>query len=263
MKPILIAWLLIAAAMTPASGRYGSVPDPLWYAYHEQPGTQLPGQLLFLDSDARPVHLSELSDGLPLIVVLTYFRCTSMCGLVRSSLFKALAAANLQAGRNYTLAVLSIDSRELSAEASAAKAADKVAFGPWGDDSSVHYLTGQTQAIQAVADAVGFRDRFDAASSQFIHPTGAVFVTPAGRVSNYLLGVGYEPAAMRSALAQAAAGGIATAASPLLLICFHFDPTTGRYSLAILKLLRLAAVIAALTVAALLMLLYRRERKGL
>ena len=64
----------------------------------------------------------------------------------------------------------------------------------------MHYLTGGADDIQALTDAVGFRDRFDPASNQFVHPAGVVFVTPSGRMSNYLLGVGYTPSAVRSAL---------------------------------------------------------------
>ena len=205
------------------------------------------------------MRLSELSQGLPLIVVLAYFHCSSLCGLVRSSLFEALGAAKLSAGRDYALAVVSIDPHETSADAGAAKAADLAAFGHLGAESSVHYLTGQASDIQALADVVGFRDRFDPDSNQFVHPAGVVFVTASGRVSNYLLGVGYTPSAVRSALERAGAGGIAAAASPLLLICFHFDPTTGRYSLEVLKVLRLAGIFTVLTIAGMLFLLYRGE----
>ena len=98
--------------------------------------------------------------------------------------------------------------------------------------------------MQAVADAVGFRDRFDPELKQFLHPAGIVFATPAGIVSSYLLGVGYRArrrAARRDARRAAAASR--PRHSPVLLLCFHFDPTTGRYTLAIMKLLRLAAAI--------------------
>ena len=64
---------------------------------------------------------------------------------------------------------------------------------------------------------------------------------------------------MRSAVERAAPEDIAAAGSPLLLICFHFDPTTGRYSLEVLKVLRLAGILTVLTIAGMLFLLYRRE----
>lgn len=262
MKGFLSVGLLLAAVGAPIAGRCASVPDPNFYAFHEQPGALLPTQPVFLDSDDHTVHLAELPRGLPLIVVLAYFHCSSLCGVVRSSLFNALGAAKLRAGRDYALAVISIDPHETSAEARSAKSADLAAFRPLGAGGSVHYLTGRANDIQALADTIGFRDRFDPESNQFVHPAGVVFVTRTGRVSNYLLGVGYAPSAVRSALEQADAGDIAAAGSPLLLICFHFDPTTGRYSLEILKVLRLAGILTVLTIAGMLFLLHRRGERS-
>jgi protein SCO1/2 len=93
-----------------------------------------------------------------------------------------------------------------------------------------------------------------------MHPAGIIFLTPQGVVSNYLLGVGYTPAQVRFALERARAGALAAKASPLLLLCFHFDETSGRYTLEVLKLIRLAAVLTLLTVGTVVWLLVRRER---
>lgn len=257
MTRYLAVALLATMAIARMSAQAATPADPERYSFFERPGIELPTQPVFLDADGRAVRLNQLSQGLPLIVVLAYFHCSSLCGLVRSSLFEALGAAKLSAGRDYALAVVSIDPHEVSADARAAKASDLAAFGLLGAGRFVHYLTGQAGDIQALADVVGFRDRFDPDSNQFVHPAGVVFVTASGRVSNYLLGVGYAPSAVRAALERAAAGGIAAVGSPLLLICFHFDPTTGRYTLEILKLLRLAGIFTVLTVAGVLFLLYR------
>jgi protein SCO1/2 len=156
--------------------------------------------------------------------------------------------------------VLSIDPRETSVDARAAKQADLSAFGQPGAERYWHYLTGSGSEIHAVTDAVGFRNRYVPASDQFIHPAGIVFVTAGGQVSNYLLGAGYTPTDVRAALLRAGAGRIAASASPLLLVCFHFDPATGRYSLEILKVFRLAAVLTVLTLGGMLILLHRRGR---
>jgi protein SCO1/2 len=260
MKPILWLVVWITAVLAPTWARGVSAPDPTLYSYHERPGERLPQQLAFRDSDDRTVHLGELAQGRPLILVPAYFHCSSLCGLVRASLRKALAAAKFQPGRDYVLAVMSIDPGETSVQAREAKAADLAAIGSSADDRAEHYLTGSAENITAVTRAVGFQYRFDQPTGQFMHPAGVVFVTPAGIVSNYLLGVGYTPAAVRSALERASAGRIAAVGSPILLLCFHFDPSTGRYSLEILKVVRLAGILTVLTLVGLLILLYRRER---
>ena len=83
-----------------------------------------------------------------------------------------------------------------------------------------HFLTGTADAVQAVADAVGFHDRFDPELKQFVHPAGIVFATPAGIVSSYLLGVGYRPADVRLGVTRRAMGqhrGRGTAGAVALL----------------------------------------------
>ena len=47
---------------------------------------------------------------------------------------------------------------------------------------------------------------------------------------------------------------------PILLLCFHYDPQTGRYSLAITKALRAAGILTVLAIALLVLLLSRRRR---
>jgi protein SCO1/2 len=251
---------LAACGAACATGGNASAIDPAEFSYDQRPGERLPSQLLFKDSDGRVVRLGDLAQGAPLILVPAYLHCPNLCSVVRASVLGSLQRAELRGGRDYVLAVLSIDPTETSAEASAAKAADLSAFGHGQTGSYWHYLTGAAPDITAVTNAVGFRNRFDPDAQQFVHPAGIVFLTPAGVVSNYLLGVGYTPLDVRIALRTAGMGRIAAAAAPLLLICFHFDPTTGRYSLAIMKVLRLAGVLTALTIGGTLFLLYRRER---
>ncbi len=172
-----------------------------------------------------------------------------------------LAATGLVAGRDYTLAFLSIDPEETSADAQAAKQQDLAQYPQSGADAAWHFLTGPAASVQAVAASIGFRDRLDQQTKQFVHPAGIVFATPGGVVSSYLLGVGYTPTDIRAAVARADIGGIAAAGAPILLLCFHFDPNTGRYTLAIVKVLRVAAALTVLTLGGTLLLAFRRGRR--
>jgi protein SCO1/2 len=253
--------LFVLLFITPKFAVAGPVPDFSGLAYEQRPGTQLPGQNMFRDDTGRTVQLADLLEGKPLIVALGYFHCPKLCSVVRANLFDALRASEMTAGRDYSLVALSIDSSESSADAAAAKAEDLHRYPAPGAAQNWHFLTGTADAVQAGADAIGFRGRFDPALKQFVHPVGVVFATPAGIVSSYLRGVGYKPADVRLGVAQAAAGGIAPAgALPVLLLCYDYDPTTGRYTLAIMKLLRLAGAIMVVTVGGMLFLAFRREK---
>jgi protein SCO1 len=262
MKRLLLLGLLLTTGLIPQMANGATAPDPGLFSYQQHNGSSLPQQSTFHDGDGRRVRLDALSHGMPLILMLGYFHCPNLCGLAREDLFRALGSSGLQPGRDYALALLSIDPTEITADARAARIQDVSAYGLPASEDSWHYLTGSATEIQPVADAVGFRDRLDQQTKQFVHPAGLVFVTSAGTISSYLLGVGYTPADIRSAVQGASVGRIAAALSPVLLLCFHFDSSTGRYTLEIMKLLRLAAALTAVVIAGTLFVLFRRERTG-
>jgi protein SCO1 len=86
-------------------------------------------------------------------------------------------------------------------------------------------------------------------------------LTADGQVSRYLFGVEYAPRDLRLALVEAGAGKVGSAIDQLLLLCFRYDPATGRYSTLVLNSVRGAG---ALTVVALLVFVFvmrRRERR--
>jgi protein SCO1 len=256
MKARLAVLLLLLA--TPAIA--APAPDLRGLAYQQRLGSQLPLDAEFRDETGRALRLREITGGKSLILALVYFNCPNLCGIVRTDLFDALSKTGMTAGRDYALIALSIDPSETPQEAKAAKTDDMARYPLPGAEAGWHFLTGAPEAVQAVADAVGFRDKFDPQLKQFVHPAGVVFVTPKGVVSSYLLGVGYAPADVRLGVTRADLGTIAAAALPVLLLCYHYDPQTGHYTLSILKLLRLGAVITVLAMGGSLYLAFRRER---
>ena len=244
-----LAALGLAAVLTA-----GAAPeDPASYAWRLSPGATVPLDGGLTDEAGHPF---QRATDRPTILDLGYFHCPSLCGTVRADLFNALASSGLANGVDYDLVALSIDPAESPADAASAKSADR-AQAPFLTETGTHYLTGTPGAITAIGNAVGFRDRFDPALKQFLHPTGLVVLTRTGIVSSYLLGVGYNSGDVRAAVLRAGEGGIAQAALPVLLLCFHFDSTTGRYTLAIEKVLRLMAGLTVVTLAAGLVLLHR------
>jgi protein SCO1 len=204
---ILPLLLLVALPLVAASA-----PDFSGIAYEQRPGAQIPIQDIFRDDTGRIVRLDDLLEGRPLVLALGYFRCPNLCSVVRGDLFEALRASGMMAGRDYALVALSIDPSETTADAAAAKAEDLQRNPAPGAAQNWHFLTGTFDAVQAVANAVGFHERFDPELKQFAHPVGIVFATPTGAVSSYLLGVGYRPADVRLGVTRAASGSIAAAA---------------------------------------------------
>jgi protein SCO1/2 len=235
--------------------------DPTQFTWHQKPGAVLPLQTGFTDDTGKPVTLREIAGTSPIFLDLGYFHCPSLCGVVRADLFSALQQSGLVPGRDFSLIAASIDPAETPGDAAAARQSDAAEF-PALHGAAFHYLTGSQQAISALEQVVGYRARYDARYRQFLHPAGLVVLSREGVVSSYLLGVGYNAGDIRAAVIRARAGGIARAALPILLLCFHFDSTTGRYTLAITKVLRLMGLLTVAVIAGLVIVLSRSPRRA-
>jgi protein SCO1 len=249
-RALLIMVLLIGHACAAAS-------DPLAFAYDQRLGEQVPLSAVFSDERGRTLMLRQAVNQRPTILVFGYFRCPNLCGLVRDDLLHALS--RLDRAYDYSLIVLSIDPAETTADAGSARAADIARFDHPEQTENWRYLTGSAEAIQALTHAAGFRSRFSPRDRQFLHPAGIVFLTGTGTVSSYLLGLGYQPSDVGLGLARAA-NGVTTRALPILLLCFHYDQTTGRYSLAIIRVVQLAGAITILVIGGVIVLALRRDR---
>lgn len=119
-------------------------------------------------------------------------------------------------------------------------------------------LTGDAAAIRRLADAAGFPCRRDNTTGQYAHPAGFVVATPHGTISRYLLGLDWQPLDLRLALAEAAGNRVAAPAQTLLLFCYCYDPQTGRYDLAIGRLLQVVGAATLLVVAGIILANRRR-----
>ena len=243
------------------AGARAAPPDVSGIGYEQRLGRSLPLAARFADQSGQAVTLRDIVRDKPVVLALGYFACPALCGLIRDDLFSALSQTGLRAGTDYRLVFLSIDPAETPADAARAMRTDLAAYPTAAAGSGWEFLTGRKQDIEAVEHAVGYHSRYDLSLKQFIHPAGVVFASPDGVITSYLLGVGYRAGDVRAALVGARQGGIATAALPVLLLCFHFDATTGRYTLAIFKLLRLAGGLTVLTILGLFLVLHRYGRR--
>jgi protein SCO1/2 len=107
-------------------------------------------------------------------------------------------------------------------------------------------------AIAALADAVGFRYRYDAETEQYAHGSGLAVLSPDGTITRYLLGVRYEPRDVQLALAEASAGTVGPPVeNAVLLLCYRYDPATGHYTFAVLRVVKWLSAAAVLGVAGL------------
>lgn len=248
----LLPWPLLLLGLGAAA------PDVDGIGYTQRLGTQLPAAARLVESDGRVTTLGGLIGGKPTLLMLGYFACPALCGVVRDDAFAALSSSGLTLPRDYSLLFLSIDPAERPVDAAQAKAGDIARYPLPGAAAGWHFATADAPTIARIEEAVGYHSRYDVSLKQFLHPAGLAVLTPGAVVSGYLLGVGYQPGAVVAALSQARAGTIGQRAPAILLLCFHYDPSTGRYSLEILKLLKLMGGLTLVLIAGLVLVLRRR-----
>lgn len=228
----------------------------------EQLGQRLNGDARFFDSFLNQLAVRDLTGHQkPVILTLVYFDCPMLCSLVMQGLVKGLNESGLALGRDYQAVTVSFNPKDTPRESAvyqsgylrSLKGVDKAAPQDW------LFLTGGEPSIRALAEAVGFKYRWDAESKQFAHPAVAVVLTPDGRISRYLYGVTFPPRDLRLAVVEASGGKVGTSFDRVLLECFKYDPTTRRYGLYVWGFVRGGAALVFLGLAGLLVVLWRRE----
>ncbi len=120
-----------------------------------------------------------------------------------------------------------------------------------------HFLTGPQTSIDALTRAIGFHYRYDPATKVFLHASGVMVLTPQGKLARYFYGVEYEPKDLRLGLLEASHKRITSPVDQILLFCYHYDPTTGRYGSVVVNALRGAAVVTLLLLCGLLAYYWR------
>jgi protein SCO1/2 len=164
-------------------------------------------------------------------------------------------------GEQFDVITISFDPREGPDLARAKKATYVKQYGRAGAQQGWHFLTGDDPSIKALTSAVGFRYTWDEPTKQFAHASGFMILTPQGKLARYFFGHDYSASDLRLSLVEASQGRIGSATDALLLYCFHYDPAKGRYSLAIMNVLRALAVLTLLLLGAFIVRSIRQERK--
>lgn len=222
---------------------------------------QLPLDAVFCDEAGHEVRLSDYFSKKPVVLTLVYYRCPMLCTQVLNGFLKSSQAIPLEIGRDYEVVTVSFDPRETHELAADKKNHYTQAYRRDGAAKGWHFLTGDQQAIDRLAGAVGFRYHYDTPSGQFAHASGIVIVTPDGRLARYLYGIEYSPHDLRLGLVESSAGRIGSPVDQVLLLCYHYDPLTGKYGLAIAGALRAAGALTVLALGGFLIAMYRRERR--
>jgi protein SCO1 len=224
-------------------------------------GQQLSPDLAFRDETGRAVRLGDYFGNRPIILVLVYYQCPGLCSITLNELALTMAAMPTSVGRDFDVLTVSFDPRETPDLAAAKKKLYLREYARAGADTGWHFLTGNEDSIRALTDDVGFRYTWDAASRQYAHASGIIVISPQGKVARYFYGIDYSPRDLRLSLAESSSQTQTVAvADQVLLYCFHYDPTTGKYGLVVMRLVQIGAVATILLLGGGILLARRRDR---
>ena len=224
----------------------------------------LPLKTVFTDEQRNTAALGHWMGKAPVVLVLMYYKCAMLCPEVLHGLAAALKDSRLVPGKNYNVITVSIDPDDSPSDAVAEKARFVREVGLPGIDTATHFLTGTEASIQAISNATGFQfvrvPGPDGRMNQFAHPTVIMFATPDGRLSKYIAGVEYPSRDVRLALLGASQHKISSPADLILLYCCSYNPSSGKYSVAVLRVLSIAGLATLLVVAGMIWLLTRNPQ---
>ena len=257
---------LALALLLPGTPQAVPLPPVDRVAFAPPPNAVLPADAVFADESGRRAPLRDWLNGHPAIVVPAYYGCSNLCTTTLRATRAALRDAGLRAGRDVEVVAISIAPLETPTLARAKK---RDVLGAAADEANDgwHFLTGDEAAIGRVTRELGYRYAYVADEHQYAHAAGIAIVGADGRLARVLYGVAFPARALRAALATATAPATvdsattdnATATSWLL--CFHYDPATGRYTFAAMTAVRVAGLLALAALTVYATRAWRRERR--
>ncbi len=221
---------------------------------------QIPLELTFKDETGQAVRLGQYFRDKPVVLALVYYECPGLCDLVLNGLSHAMEQISLNVGSDYEVVTVSFNPHDTWQLAGAKKANYIEKYQRTGAQKGWHFLTGQQDAITKLANTVGFHYNWDPISKQYAHASGIMVLTPEGKIARYFYGIQYKPRDFRLGLVEASANKIGTPADQVLLFCYHYDPTTGKYGMAITQVTRVLGTATVLALGGFVFIMLRRDR---
>jgi protein SCO1 len=226
----------------------------------EKLGQKIDLDLTFIAEDGYPHSLREyFAAGKPVILNLVYFTCPMLCNLTLNGQVGVLRDLAWTPGREFQIVTVSIDPTETFELARTKKQAYLSNFDKPGMSAGWHFLVDHQANVKKLAEQIGFRYRLDESQKQYAHSAAIFVLTPDGTISRYLYGIKFKERDLRLALTEASAGKFGLSFEKLMLMCFHYDPSSKSYVLFATNVMRFGGFLIVLVLAVVLFRYWREE----
>lgn len=224
-------------------------------------GEQLPLDLVFTNEAGEKVALSEYFRDKPVIITPVYYSCPMLCGLILNGVLQTLKELPFTAGKDFEVVTFSFKPEDTAEIAAAKKENYLQSYGREGAENGWHFLTADPETIARMTEALGFRYQYDEASGEYAHGAALMVATPEGQLSHYFNGVRFNPTDLRLSLVEASKNKLGSILDQALLLCYHYDPSVGKYGFAIMNALRAAGILTIAALAGFIMTSLRKEKQ--
>ena len=270
--PHLAVLLSLLALTAPAIGQGSGLVDPSAMpgplkevGFEQRLGESLPLDAMFVNEEGRPVSLGEyFHRDKPVVLAFVYYDCPMLCSLIMNGVAKSLRVLSPEAGRDFDVVAISFAPGETPAMARETEAETITRYGKATSQDGWHFLSapvGAEESIRRATEAAGFRYTWVPDADEYAHASGIVVATPEGHIAQYFYGIEYPPRDLRLALVEASANRLGSLVDQLLLYCFRYDPTLGKYTAAVTRILRLTGVVFVVALGLFLWVMLRREHR--
>jgi protein SCO1/2 len=259
-KLFLLALLVAMPVFAQTSADQPKLPGNVSIA--QKLNTRIPLDLMMRDESGKVVRLKEyFGKGRPVLLNFVYYRCPMLCPMVLEGTTTALTELKFNIGEEFDVITVSIDPRDKATDAATLKEKYIRHYGRLSSATGWHFLTANETAIKKLTDAVGFQFAYDSRTDQFAHGAALLVLTPDGRVSRYFYGFEFKARDLRLAIVEASAGKVGNLTDQFLLMCFHYDPNTGKYSRNAMMFARAGGVTTMFVLGGFIFVMFRKERK--
>jgi len=209
----------------------------------------LPLDAKFRDENGKEVRLGDYFGSKPVVLALVYYSCPMLCNQVLNGMTSGLdVLKTFSIGKEFEVVTVSFDPRDTPDVAHEKKETYLSWYKRDGAADGWHFLTGDQLNIDRLTESAGFYYKWDAKTNQFIHASGIMIATSEGKLARYFYGIEYAPKDLRLGLVEASAGKIGSPVDQLLLYCYHYDPSSGKYGAAVMNMLRIGAALTLLAI---------------
>jgi protein SCO1 len=259
LYPLLISFLAVFAA---AQRSAPAVQSPFaGIGIDQKLNQRLPLDTLFRDEQGNLVPLGNLFHTRPVLLVPMYYECPMLCSQVLSAMVAGLRPLSIVPGKDFDIVSISFSPADTPADAAKDRELYSHRYSTRRGTAGWHFLTGSNASIHAVMSSLGYHYRYDPVTKTFVHASGIMVLTPDGRIARYLYGVDYEPKDLELSLVEASRGRVGSIADQILLFCYHYDASVGKYTATVLNVLRFSAGLTVLVLAIGLGLFFRFDHR--